>query len=34
MAGFQGFRYFDDSDVEVVGGWLDPKPIPEYILVI
>ena len=24
--GFQGFRYFDDSDVEIVGGWLDPKP--------
>jgi hypothetical protein len=24
--GFQGWRYFDD-DVEVVGGWLDPKPI-------
>ena len=24
--GFQGFRYFDDSKVEIVGGWLDPKP--------
>ena len=24
--GFQGWRYFDDSEVEIVGGWLDPKP--------
>lgn len=26
--GFQGFRYFDDSEVEIVGGWLDPRPEP------
>ena len=26
MKGFQGFRYFDDSQVEVVGEWTDPKP--------
>ena len=26
MKGFQGWRYFDDSDIEIVGGWLDPKP--------
>jgi len=26
MKGFQGFRYFDDSNVEVVGNWLAPKP--------
>jgi len=26
MKGFQGFRYFDDSNVEVVGNWLSPKP--------
>ena len=24
--GFQGWRYFDDSKVEIVGDWLDPKP--------
>jgi hypothetical protein len=24
--GFQGFRYFDDRNARVVGGWLDPKP--------
>ena len=27
MNGFQGYRYFDDSDIEVAGGWLDPKPL-------
>lgn len=26
MKGFQNWRYFDSSNVEVVGGWLDPKP--------
>ena len=26
MKGFQGWRYFDSSQVEVVGGWLDLKP--------
>jgi len=26
MKGFQGFRYFDDSNVEVVGRWMDTKP--------
>jgi len=26
MRGFQGFRYFDDSNVEIIGDWLDPKP--------
>ena len=26
MRGFQGFRYFNDSSVEVIGEWLDPKP--------
>ena len=26
MKGFQGFRYFDDKDVEIIGKWLDPKP--------
>ena len=26
MKGFQGYRYFDDSNVEIIGGWLDPKP--------
>lgn len=26
MKGFQGWRYFDDKEVEVVGGWKDPKP--------
>jgi len=26
MPGFQGFRYFDDENVEIVGNWLDPKP--------
>lgn len=26
MQGFQGFRYFDDSNVNIVGSWLDPKP--------
>jgi hypothetical protein len=26
MSGFQGYRYFDDKNVEVVGRWLDPKP--------
>lgn len=25
-AGFQGFRYFD-QEPEVVGDWLDPKPV-------
>ena len=25
MKGFQGWRYFDQA-VEVVGGWLDPRP--------
>ena len=24
--GFQGFRYFDDSEIEFAGYWLDPKP--------
>ena len=27
MKGFQGFRYFYDSGVEIAGGWLDPKPL-------
>jgi hypothetical protein len=26
MTGFQGFRYFDDSKVEIVGDWKDKKP--------
>ena len=26
MQGFQGFRYFDDSGVEIIGNWLDSKP--------
>lgn len=26
MNGFQGFRYFDDKDVKIVGSWLDSKP--------
>jgi hypothetical protein len=26
MTGFQGFRYFDDKNVEIVGNWLDSKP--------
>ena len=26
MTGFQGFRYFNDKDVEVVGDWQSPKP--------
>ena len=26
MRGFQGWRYFDGSDCEEVGGWLDPRP--------
>jgi hypothetical protein len=24
--GFQGYRYFNGAEVEVVGGWLDKKP--------
>ncbi len=27
MKGFQGWRYFDDKNVEVVGGWKDKKPL-------
>lgn len=26
MKGFQGWRYFDDNNVEIVGDWKDPKP--------
>jgi hypothetical protein len=26
MKGFQGWRYFDDNGVEVIGDWKDPKP--------
>ena len=26
MKGFQGWRYFDDKCVKVVGGWRDEKP--------
>lgn len=26
MQGFQGYRYFEDSRVEIVGNWLDSKP--------
>ena len=24
--GFQGWRYFDDSGVEIIGVWTDPRP--------
>jgi len=27
MKGFQGFRYFNDKDVKVVGEWKDAKPV-------
>ena len=26
MKGFQGWRYFDAPRIQIVGGWLDPKP--------
>jgi len=26
MKGFQGWRYFSHSRIQVVGSWLDPKP--------
>jgi len=29
MVGFQGYHYFDDKDVEVIGNWLDSKPKTE-----
>jgi hypothetical protein len=30
MRGFQGWRYFDaPADLEIIGGWLDPRPVIE-----
>lgn len=26
MKGFQGWRYFNDWDIEIIGSWMDPKP--------
>lgn len=30
--GFVGFRYFDGSKLEVIGGWRMPKPVVESLL--
>lgn len=27
MKGFQGWRYFDATCTEIIGNWLDPKPM-------